>query len=136
VSFEGGQVDEGLFFLVLLLDPLEFSQHLLLFAFGDGTHDVALLMDYTALTQRGGKQVGERRQQSLMSIGDQQINLLNSPAARRSWSKTYQPSLLSSALAQKLSTSRLPRRSTPRAVTIMGASVWVPGQTVKWMPSR
>jgi hypothetical protein len=44
----------------------------------NGVHDIALFVDQTALTERRGEQGGNRRQQSIMPSGDNQINFRHS----------------------------------------------------------
>src|SRR5579884_304519 len=78
LGFEGGQIHKRIFFLLLLPDSLEFSHHLLLLPFGNSTHDVALLMDQTALTQRRGKEALHGCEQPFIPISDDQIDLVHS----------------------------------------------------------
>ena len=44
----------------------------------NGVHDIALFVDQTTLTARRGEQGGNRRQQSIMPSGDNQINFCHS----------------------------------------------------------
>ena len=82
LGFESGQVQERVFFLLLLPDARQVGDDLLVLAFGNRIQDVALLVDQAALAQRGRKQGRDRRQESIMSIGDQQIDLSHSTRAQ------------------------------------------------------
>ena len=81
-GLEGRQIEQGIFFFLLLKDSCQFCCHLLPLPVGNGVHDVALFVDQAALTGRRGEQGGNRRQQSIMPIGDNQINFSHSTSTQ------------------------------------------------------
>jgi hypothetical protein len=60
--------------------PSQFCRYLLPLAVGNGIHDIALFVDQTTLTGRRSEQGGDRRQQSIVPISDNQINFRRSPS--------------------------------------------------------
>ena len=74
-GLEGGQVEQGAFPVLLFPDACQFGSDLLLLALGNGIHHIALFVNQTALTRRRWKEGGNRCEQSIMPIGDNQINL-------------------------------------------------------------
>jgi hypothetical protein len=75
-------MQKGHLFLLLLPDAREFGGDLLLLLFGDGIHDSALFVNQAALAQGRWEQSGDGGPQSIMSIGDKQINLAYPPIAQ------------------------------------------------------
>ena len=73
-GLEGRQIEQRIFFLLLLPDACQFSSDFLLLALGNGVHDIALFVHQAALPRRRWKEGGNRRKQSIMSIRDEQIN--------------------------------------------------------------
>ncbi len=74
-GFERIEVGQRILLLLLLPDACELGLDFLSFSSRDGTHDVALLVDQTALTRRCRKQFSDSGEQAVMTIGDQQIHL-------------------------------------------------------------
>ncbi len=81
LGFDGGQLDQGLRLCRLLLDAHEFSLNFSTLSSGDSIEDVALLVHQTALTRGGGKQFPNGCQQSIMAVGDDQIDVGGSSCA-------------------------------------------------------
>src|SRR6266849_8624487 len=81
-GLEGRQVEQGIFFFLLLEDSCQFCCHLLPLPVGNGVHDIALFVNQAALTGRRAEQGGNRRQQSIMPIGDNQINFSHSTSTQ------------------------------------------------------
>src|SRR5258708_10842995 len=79
--FKRIQIDERIFLLLLLPNSAEFGLDFLAFSSRDGTHDVALFVDETALTRGCRKELPDGCEQSIMSICDQQIHLRRSSCA-------------------------------------------------------
>jgi len=78
LGFEGCQMDQRLLFCHLLPDANQFSLDVSTFSPGDRVEHVALLMYQTALTRRSRKQVRDSREQPLMAIRHDQINVRSS----------------------------------------------------------
>jgi hypothetical protein len=55
-GFEGGQIEHGIFFLLLFEDARQFGGDLLLLPFGNGIHHIALFVDQATLTRRRRKE--------------------------------------------------------------------------------
>jgi hypothetical protein len=81
-GFEGLQLDHGPLFAGLLPNPHEFGLNERALSFGDSIEDVALLMHQTALTRGGRKQLRDGGQQSIMPVGDDQIDVGGSSSAQ------------------------------------------------------
>jgi hypothetical protein len=71
-----------------------------------------------------------------MSIRHHQIHLGGATAAQVLQEAPPSVFVAPGAQASLANTSLFPSRSTPSAVKMMVASVWVPCRTVKWMPSK
>jgi hypothetical protein len=74
-GFEGRQLGRCLLFVRLLPDANEFGLDIATLPSGNGREHVALLVHQTALTRRGRKQVRDRRQQPLVPIGHNEVDL-------------------------------------------------------------
>src|SRR5260221_2526859 len=79
--FKRLQIDERIFLLLLVPNSAEFGLDILAFSSRDGTHDVALFVDETAVTRGCRKELPDRCEQSIMSVCDQQIHLCRSSCA-------------------------------------------------------
>src|SRR6185437_2754992 len=101
---ERGHIAQGVLLLLLFPDPCQLGLYLLTLAAWNGIEDVALFVNQTALTWRRRKQLGNRREQALVPIGDKQIDLCGS-RVRISCRILSHPSLLSSAQARSANTS-------------------------------
>jgi hypothetical protein len=75
LGFEGHQLYHCFLLCWLLPDAHQFGLHVAALSSGDGIQDIALFMQQTALTRGGRKQVRDRRKQSVMSIGHDQIDV-------------------------------------------------------------
>jgi len=75
LGFEGRHIEQRILFLPLLEDPGSFWADLFALAMSNSIEDMALFMHHTALSGSGWKQRGEGCQQSLMPIGDDQVDL-------------------------------------------------------------
>src|SRR6266571_5220400 len=80
--FESGQIEQGTLLGLLFPDARQLGDDLLLLAPGNGTQDVALLVNQAPLTRRGGKERGNRGKQAIVPVGDQQIDLAHATAAQ------------------------------------------------------
>jgi hypothetical protein len=81
LGFEGSQLGQCLLLRRLLPDAHQFGLDIATLSSGDRLEDIALLVHQTALTRGGRKPLRDRRQQSIMAIRHDQINLgYSSPA--------------------------------------------------------
>src|SRR6266699_1434734 len=80
-GFKCIQINERIFPLLLFPNSAEFGLDFLAFSSRDGTHDVALLVEETALTRGCRKELPDGCEQSIMSVCDQQIHLCRSSCA-------------------------------------------------------
>ena len=80
--FKRMQIDERIFLLLLFSNSAEFGLDFLAFSSRDGSHNVALLVDETALTRGCRKEFPDGCEQSIMSVCDQQIHLCRSSCAQ------------------------------------------------------
>src|SRR2546430_8398629 len=76
--FKCRQVDKCILLLLLFPNAAEFGLDVLAFSSRDGTHDITLLVDETALTRGCRKEFPDGCQQSIMSVCHQQIYLCRS----------------------------------------------------------
>src|SRR6266581_1921429 len=77
-GFKRMQIDERIFLLLWFPNSAECGLDFLPFSSRDGTHDVALLVEETALTGGCRKELADSGEQSIMSVCDQQIYLRRS----------------------------------------------------------
>ncbi len=75
LGFEGRQLGQRLLLIGLLPDAHEFSLDFPTLASGNGIEHIALFMHQTALTWRGRKQLRDRRQQPVVPIGHDQVDV-------------------------------------------------------------
>ena len=92
LSFEGSQLGERLWLCRLLPNARQLGLDLSSFASRNSSKHVALFMDKTALARSGREQFDERRQQAIVSVGDDEVNLAG-PAGAQIVQET-EPSLL------------------------------------------
>jgi len=74
-GFEGRQLGHCLLFARLIPDANEFGLDIATFPSGNGIQHIALFMQQTPLTRRGRKQVRDSRQQPIMPIRHDQIDV-------------------------------------------------------------
>ncbi|SRR6266700_3711115 len=74
-GFEGSELDHGLLLCRLIPNPNEFGLDVSTFSSRDSIEHIALFMHQTALTRGRRKHVRDRREQSVMSIGHDQIDV-------------------------------------------------------------
>ena len=82
LGFKCRQIQQRIFFLLLFPDPSQFRSHLLPLPVGNGVEDIALFMHQTPLAGRRCKQRSDSREQSIMSIRDDQIDFSHSTVAQ------------------------------------------------------
>jgi hypothetical protein len=75
LGFEGSQLGQCLLICRLLPDAHQFGLDIATLSSGDRIEDIALLMDQTALTGRGRKQLRDRCQHSIMTVGQDEVDL-------------------------------------------------------------
>src|SRR5712692_8926353 len=75
LGFESCQVDQRLLLCLLVPNANEFDLHVAALASRNGVQDVALLVHPAALTRGGRKQVRDSREQSIMPIRHEQIQM-------------------------------------------------------------
>ena len=75
LGFESGQAGQRLRLGRLIPDAHQFGLDVTSLSSRDGIEHVALLMEQTTLTRGGRKLFRDRRQQSVMPIGHEQINV-------------------------------------------------------------
>ena len=81
-GFESGQLDQCLRLCGLLPDANQFGLHITVLSFGDSGKHIALFMHQTALTRGGRKQLCDSCEQSVMAVGDDQIDVGGSSSAQ------------------------------------------------------
>lgn len=75
LGFEGHQLYQCFLLCGLLPDAHQFGLHVAALSSRDGIQDIALFMHQTALRRGGRKQLRDRPEQSVMSIGHDQIDV-------------------------------------------------------------
>src|SRR6266487_5028321 len=81
LAFEGRQLSERRLFGWRLPDSRQLGSDRAALTFRNGTHDVALFMDHTALAWGGCKESMNRCQQAVVPIGDNEIHLSGTTSA-------------------------------------------------------
>ena len=81
-GFESGQLDQCLRLCGLLPDANQFGLHISARSLGDSGKHIALFMHQTALTRRRRKQLRDGREQPVMPIGHDQIDLSGPSSAQ------------------------------------------------------
>ncbi len=80
-GFEGCSIEQRVVFFLLFPDSCEFGAHLLALAMRNRVHHIALLMHESALAQRRGKEGRDGCEESIMPIGDKEIDFSDSTGA-------------------------------------------------------
>ncbi len=75
LGFEGGQLCQRLLLGRLLPNPNQFGLDIAAFSFGDGGEHIALFMHQAALARRSCKQFCDGGKQSIVPVGDDEIDL-------------------------------------------------------------